>query len=326
MNSTLKKALLITHPTSFKPTKARLIVTQNCPLHCQMCSFWKEKSPEPPLSLIKHWIKECHNFGIKDISIGGGEPFIRSDLPAIVNEIKSYGMTCGITTSGYIHKNIPYANRYEVSIDGRYPSTHDKIRGTKNSWSSALNFIKKVQTRHISKITQINFALQNDNYQELPVFCKYMKTLNLKVSIIPISLHLSAQPSLNKSLGNFNTQELTQKIDEAYEVGNITTNRVLLDLLLDKQCGNHSKQKCLTPFTDILIFADGNVFPCGNIDVSMGILTQDTTLSSLYNSFLKTRLQISNGKHPYCNQKCVYPDISPRDIKTNVKMFVEKFK
>jgi len=323
--SVLKKGLMIAAPRLFKPTKARLIITQNCPLHCQMCSFWKDKSPEPRLKLIKHWIKECSEFGIKDISIGGGEPFIRADLKEIVKTIQSYGMTCGITTSGWIYKSIPKADRYEVSIDGYSPTTHDKIRGVKGSWSSAINFINKVQDEQISTITQVNFALQHDNYQELTLFCELMKSKGLKVSIIPISLHLSAQPGLEASMSIFDMDLLKLQIDNAYSVGNVVTSRTLLDLLISKINGNTTPQKCLTPFTDILIFADGNVFPCGNIDVSMGVLTLKKKLKGIYNSFHSTRIDIVKGKHPYCNQKCVYPDISPRDLKTNLNMFMERF-
>ena len=87
----LKKTLMTyINPAFYRPEAARLIITQNCPLRCKMCTFWQQKWPEPSLELVKYWVRELADFGIKNIDIGGGEPFVREDLTEIVNEIKSY--------------------------------------------------------------------------------------------------------------------------------------------------------------------------------------------------------------------------------------------
>ena len=148
MNKTISAAKRIIpqyiNPAFFRPRAGRLIVTRNCPLRCRMCTCWREKSPDPSLKLVKYWIKELADFGIKEIDIGGGEPFTRKDLGEIVREIKSYGITCCVTTSGWSVGKVPFppVDRCVISIDGARPETHDKIRGVKGSWEKAINAVK----------------------------------------------------------------------------------------------------------------------------------------------------------------------------------------
>ena len=316
---------MLTYPNLFKPTQARLIITENCPLHCQMCSFWHEKSPEIPFELIDHWINECYKFGIKNISLGGGEPFIRPDLSRIVDKIKSMDMTCGITTSGWYVNNrkFPNVDTCEISIDGYHSKTHDKIRGRKDSWNRAFDLVNRIIRDDLCEIPHLNFALQRDNYKELSMFCMLIKKRHLKVSIIPISLHLSAQPALNEKFGAFDFKIMKDEIDGAYRVGNVVTSRSFLENVHAKMEGKRSVERCLTPYTDILIFTNGDVFPCGNIDKPMGNLSINDSLQSIYDDAQESRKDIFKGRNEYCNRKCVYPDIKPADLKGNVKLFME---
>ena len=113
-----------TNPELIKPDYGRIIITSNCPLKCKMCTFWHNKHEDPSLDLVKHWIREMADFGIKEIALGGGEPFIRKDLEDIVQEIKSHGIICGVTTSGLLinEKSFPSFDVFEDMLDG-YIST-----------------------------------------------------------------------------------------------------------------------------------------------------------------------------------------------------------
>ncbi len=101
-------ALQTIHPQLTRPTSGRLIITSNCPLRCKMCTFWKSRHVDPSLDLVKHWIREMADFGIKEIAIGGGEPFVRRDLTEIVKKIREKGIRCSITTSGYLVGKVPF--------------------------------------------------------------------------------------------------------------------------------------------------------------------------------------------------------------------------
>ncbi len=306
----LAKRLLtqLINPALTRPQSGRIIVTENCPLRCRMCTFWHTRSPEPSLEVIKYWIKEMADFGIKDIDIGGGEPFIRKDLTEIVNEVKSYGITCSVTTSGWLVGQVPFppVDRCEISIDGVKAETHDKIRGVKGSWEKAINAVKIAQ-KHCW-VSQLSFVLQKDNYHELVDFCRLAKKLGLPVSLIPVSLKLAAQSTLAKELVEFDLPLLKQLIDQAIEVGNLLNNRSFLKIFLTKMEKGSAPQTCLSPFNCILIFTNGDVYPCGNFDAPVGNLSQGKKLKDIYRDYRNWRKIIISGTHERCS-RCIYPDI-----------------
>lgn len=68
---------------SLHPTDASIILTYRCPMKCKMCNIWfnpTNKSEEIKASDLKSLPK------LKFINLTGGEPFIREDLPEIVEE------------------------------------------------------------------------------------------------------------------------------------------------------------------------------------------------------------------------------------------------
>lgn len=324
----LNRGLMILHPEWFKPKLGRLIITENCPLKCQMCTFWRKKSIDPTLKLIKHWIKECADFGMNDISLGGGEPFIRKDLNEIVDEVHNYGMTCGITTSGWLLDKVdfPQVDRCEVSIDGATPQIHDKIRGREGSWLKAISTVKLIKKLNLCEITQVNFCLQPDNYHELREMCKLAKTLDVGVSIIPVSLQLAAQDSISENINDIKPSDMWRMIEFAMmKEDNILNSKVFFDDVFPKMIGQYHKEKCLAPYIGLLIFANGDIYPCGNFDIPCGRLTEDAHLNELYEDYKSVRKEICSGKHEFCNESCTYPDIIPGDLKSNIKLFLEKY-
>lgn len=320
----LRNVGLQIYPELFRPKLSRIIVTRNCPLKCQMCTFWGKGWRDPSLKLIKHWIKELADFGVEEISIGGGEPFIRKDLPEIVQEIKSYGIRCGITTSGWLTGKVPFppADHYEISIDGVKPETHDKIRGLKGSWKQAVKTVKLAKKK--SSVSQVNFVLQADNYLELVDFCKFAKSLGVNVSIIPVSSCLAAQPAISKKYGKVDTAPLRSIIDEAMAVGNVLNTREFFDIYFYKLNNKVTQQTCLFPYECILIFANSYVYPCGNFSRPVGKLTEKKRLRDIYRDYKDVRKAVRLGLHNPCFT-CTYGDLIPcRGPWSTIKFFVRE--
>ncbi len=311
-------------PESFRPKFARIIVSRNCALRCQMCTFWRKWKADPTFEEIKHWIDELAKFGVEEISIGGGEPFLRKDLPQIVERIKSHGIRCGMTTSGWFINSVPLlpADHYEVSIDGVKPETHDKIRGRKGSWERAVKTVKLAKKKYA--VSQINFVLQADNYKELVDYCKFAKSLGVKVSIIPISPKLAAQPAVSKKMASVDPKVLRSLINEAMKIGVITNTPEFFGIYLAKFGRDVTPQSCLAPNDCVLIFANSDVYVCGNFDRPVGKLTKTKKLEDIYRDYTEIRKAVSAGKHKPC-WNCSYPDINPhRGFVGNIKFFMRE--
>lgn len=311
-------------PESFTPKFARIIVTRNCPLQCQMCTFWRKRKKDPPFEEIKHWIDELADFGVEEISIGGGEPFIRKDLGDIVERIKSHGIRCGITTSGWMIDAVPLvpADHYEVSIDGPTPEIHDKIRGRVGSWEKAVKTVKMAKKKYA--VSQINSVLQADNYMHLVDYCKFAKKLGVKVSIIPISPKLAAQPKISKKMAQVDVNTLRSVIDEAMKVGVITNTKEFFEIYYSKFKEKIDPEKRLCPYYYILFFANGDVYPCGNFDRPIGKLTKTKSFREIYREYKKIRKEVKDGKHKHC-WTCTYPDIIPcRSLAGNIAFYARE--
>lgn len=310
-----RAAALLINPALCQPKSARLIITLNCPFRCQMCTFWyhphwQNRKNDPSLETVRHWIKEMADFGIKEIDLGGGEPFVRNDLVEIVKEIKAHGMKCGLTTNGWFVGRVPFPpiDFCEISIDGAKPETNDKIRGIKGGWERAVEAVK-IAKQHCP--TKINFVVQADNYLEMVDYCHLAKKLGVLVTFIPVSLKLAAQPNLENHLSKYNIPVLRRQIDQAMKTGVVLNSRLFFDNFLAKLEKGPFPQKCMAPYRCILVFADSDIYPCGNFDVPVGKLSIGASFKDLYNSYADVRKKVWAGKHEFCGQ-CVYGDLTTR--------------
>ena len=86
-----------------KPTDASIILTYRCPMRCKMCNIWQ--NPTNPREEIK--AEDLRTLPqLKFINLTGGEPFIREDLPQIVEECYRHTNRIVISTSGYFEEKI----------------------------------------------------------------------------------------------------------------------------------------------------------------------------------------------------------------------------
>ncbi|MEH2091298.1 nif11-class peptide radical SAM maturase 3 [Nostoc sp.] len=141
-------------------------ITLKCNLACSHCGSRagheraNELSPEEALDLVK----QMAEVGIKEVTLIGGEAFLRPDWLEIAKAINKAGMLCGMTTGGY-GISLETAQKMKsagirtvsVSIDG-LEATHDRLRGKKGSWKYAFKTMSHLREVGISFgcNTQIN--------------------------------------------------------------------------------------------------------------------------------------------------------------------------
>jgi radical SAM protein with 4Fe4S-binding SPASM domain len=119
-------------------------LTLKCNLACGHCGSRAgdrradELSTDEALDLVR----QLADLGITEVTIEGGEAFLRRDWLTIARAIVAHGMTCTMTTGGYglsleTARRMADAGiaRVSVSVDG-LEATHDRIRGRQGSFSS----------------------------------------------------------------------------------------------------------------------------------------------------------------------------------------------
>jgi radical SAM protein with 4Fe4S-binding SPASM domain len=141
-------------------------ITLACNLRCIHCGSRAGKARPGELSTAEalDLVEQLADIGVREVSLIGGEAFLRSDWLEIARAIKQSGMKLGMTTGGY-GLGPKLAERMaevgfdivSVSVDG-LQATHDSLRGRKNSWYWCFQAIQALRSVGIkcASNTQIN--------------------------------------------------------------------------------------------------------------------------------------------------------------------------
>lgn len=165
---------------TWRPIYAVWEITLTCDLACRHCGSRAGRSRPDELTTAEalDLVDQMAELGVKEVSIIGGEAYLRKDWLDIVRRIRSRGMICQLTTGGrgLNEENLAEAHAagltgVGVSIDG-LEATHDALRGVKGAFNSAINALRlarKLNFRH-STNTQINRL----NWNELPELVDFL--------------------------------------------------------------------------------------------------------------------------------------------------------
>jgi radical SAM protein with 4Fe4S-binding SPASM domain len=141
-------------------------LTLQCNLGCVHCGSRAAKPRADELSTAEalDLVRQMHEAGITEVTLIGGEAFLRPDWLTIVKAIRDAGMSCTLTTGGYGISAATAAGmraaglqQVSVSIDGTR-ETHDRLRGKPGAWTSCFATLRHLQQAGIpiSCNSQIN--------------------------------------------------------------------------------------------------------------------------------------------------------------------------
>src|SRR5688572_1221081 len=128
-------------------------VTLRCNLACVHCGSRAGQAREVELTTSEALdvVRQLAAVGVDEVTLIGGEAFLRPDWLQIAAAIVEAGMLCTMTTGGF-RLDLPRALRMRdagishvsVSIDG-LESTHDRLRGRAGSWQQCLEAISALK-------------------------------------------------------------------------------------------------------------------------------------------------------------------------------------
>ncbi|MCE5276686.1 MAG: radical SAM protein [Planctomycetaceae bacterium] len=148
-----------------------LHVTGRCNLRCAHCFVDFAPSADLPLERYRRLAREVGSFFWLDI--GGGEPFLREDLPEIVAPFNCHVLhipTNGLNTDAIVESARQIRRRTKarltmsISIDG-LEATHDEIRGRPGVWRQAWKTFDALRELGVS--LRINTVLMRRNAGEI---------------------------------------------------------------------------------------------------------------------------------------------------------------
>ena len=158
-----------------------------CNLRCEYCFTKAPKGEhakeELPVDLIADIANQADELGIFEFDLQGGELLLRPDkLFEVLEAIQPERFYLYLTTNGYfldetMAKRLAKVKvgRVSVSIDSMDETTHDRIRGRKGSWKSAMEALKHVKNAGMDPYLNITVGHYNAFSEDVEMLCQYSR-------------------------------------------------------------------------------------------------------------------------------------------------------
>ena len=156
-----------------------LQVTYRCNFKCRICDFWKpsyDKTHELSLDDIRLIGAKLNKLGTLIISLAGGEPLMREDLPEIITILNRANHFPILITNGWFvddekAKDLLRAGLQEipVSVDYADPAKHDAQRGQQGAWEQAIKALEILHKNRPDKRNRVHMisVLMDDNLEDI---------------------------------------------------------------------------------------------------------------------------------------------------------------
>jgi len=153
------------------PRSLTIEITARCNLHCRYCYFFNNPAMVYRDLPGGEWLKffnELGALGVMNVTLAGGEPFIREDLPILLEGIVRNRMRFSFLSNGAliddeIAATIARMGRcdyVQVSVDGSSAEVHDSCRG-QGSFDGAIRGIRTLQRHRISVAVRVTIHRKN---------------------------------------------------------------------------------------------------------------------------------------------------------------------
>lgn len=155
-------------------------LTLACNLRCSHCGSraGKPRGDELTLDEIRAVIADLAALGTREISLIGGEAYLRRDWLDIIRAVSDAGIRCGLQTGGraLTRAKIEAAvaaglDAAGVSVDGT-EAVHDRLRGVPGSFRQALNAIEAFVRAGITpgvntQINRLSAPVLEETYEQI---------------------------------------------------------------------------------------------------------------------------------------------------------------
>jgi len=155
------------------PRKVDIDITSRCNLRCRYCYFFNNPAVEYKDLPAQEWLKffdELGALGVMDVTLAGGEPFIREDLSTLLEGLIRNRMRFTLLSNGALIKDemadfICRTGRCEsvqISVDGSCAAVHDTCRGH-GAFNGAVRGIRTLLRYKVNVAVRVTVHRHNIN-------------------------------------------------------------------------------------------------------------------------------------------------------------------
>ncbi|MBF0498879.1 MAG: SynChlorMet cassette radical SAM/SPASM protein ScmE [Candidatus Riflebacteria bacterium] len=164
------------------PRSIDIEITARCNLRCRYCYFFNNPAMEYRDLPANEWLDlfdELGSLGVMQVTLAGGEPFIRTDLTEILESIVRNRMRFSLLSNGALIDDriasfIAGTGRcdyVQISVDGSSSKIHDSCRG-EGSFDGAIRGIRTLQRNRVNVAVRV--TLHRNNVCDLENITKFL--------------------------------------------------------------------------------------------------------------------------------------------------------
>lgn len=231
-------------------------VTHRCPSDCVHCFLVKNVGNELSRDEIFGLFDQLRDKGLLEMGITGGEPFLRDDLPEILEYARKQKFSIILLTTGiFVGKSEAEMLRslkikqVEISLLGARAETHDMIMKYPGAFESMISAVKYLREQSIP--VKLKTTVLRQNWTELQEMSKLAESLG---ALFSANVTVTPQGDGNKSPQQF---ALTEK-----ELENIDFKLLVGGIIPGEDEVQGAILTCLAGISVAGISPQGDIFPC----------------------------------------------------------------
>ncbi|MCB9781202.1 MAG: radical SAM protein [Alphaproteobacteria bacterium] len=315
------------------PMTLELYPTLACNLDCQFCDTTdRHRPPVDELSpeRLAAVVDEAAAMGVRRVFVlGGGEPLLRKDTPALLHRIKALGMEGVLTTNGTkldarLAEQL-LADGWEevhVSIDGATAEVHDRLRGQRGAFKRTvrnacrLSRLRRARGAAGPKLA-LHFVITTENVHQLADTVRLAHALGAhRVDFDALIAYRPEQQAL--ALTDTQAQALPGLAREALAVADQLGIATTLAHFLDRRSVQRGQElptgadapgihgaPCLKAWHYLVVQSDGRSSPCCVLAGEGGSVAERAVADVWADDpFLETirRGMLDGRPHPRCRE------------------------
>jgi len=279
-------------------------ITYRCNAKCYMCNTWKFPSKKEDEIDFKT-ISKFPQVGV--INVTGGEPFLREDLPEIIQILRNKAKRIVISTNGFYYdriikfaKNNPNIG-IRISLEGLQKS-NDELRGINGGFETG---IKTLTELNYMGLKDIGFGMTVSDRNAKDLVDLYKLSKSLKMEFATATLHNS-----------YYFHKMDNKIEDKEMVSG-EFKKLIYELFKSKRPkdwfrayfnygiinfinGNPRLLPCEMGINSFFLDPFGEIRPCNAMEESMGNL-KEKSFEEIWNG---TEAKQIREKVKICDKNC----------------------
>jgi len=287
------------------PLHLTVFVTGACNLRCRHCFHWKEVAdgiPGPSLDEIERLASSAARMGpLLWVSFGGGEPFLREDLPELGRAFGKHGLRhLAIPTNGLVKRQHETVDRLTaenpdtfvsvaVSFDGP-PDIHDSIRQIPGGHAKSMEAVRRLQAQKRGRKNLGVGVILTVTRENQDVLAGHVEELVRELRPDNVTINLARGDALDKQLLEVDPDRYlevvaTKKRLQAegvlgyfdFPLKRLAAARdhLMYDHVARVARGDRSKHlPCTAGTLSAVVFEDGAVHPCEILGEPLGHLRE----------------------------------------------------